>query len=81
MRRGTVIIFRGIDGSGKTTAAKSLAKHLRVHGYRIKHGWNRSLHTFAYVTSSLFRLFRNERLISNSNKVMIQQFKPSDLGL
>jgi dTMP kinase len=34
LRRGVLVVFEGIDGSGKTTQAKSLLGRLRRRGYR-----------------------------------------------
>ena len=39
MRRGTLICFIGVDGSGKTTLARSLERHLKDSGKSCKYIW------------------------------------------
>jgi dTMP kinase len=42
-KRATLIVFEGIDGSGKTTAANRLAERLAAHGVETSLHLNRSL--------------------------------------
>jgi len=41
MRRGSLIVFTGIDGSGKTTQAKLLVDSLNRDGLCVSYVWNR----------------------------------------
>jgi len=41
MRRGSLIVFTGIDGSGKTTQAKLLVDSLNQDGLCVSYVWNR----------------------------------------
>ncbi len=40
MKRGSLICFIGVDGSGKTTQAEMLAETLLKQGIRVKYLWN-----------------------------------------
>ena len=80
MRFGNLIIFTGMDGSGKTTAAEFLVNYLRGRGCSTKLVWIKSSHTLAYLLTQFFSRFQYERTIYNPNKVKIRQFKSSDIG-
>ncbi|MBI5049488.1 MAG: hypothetical protein HZC11_01085 [Nitrospirae bacterium] len=41
MSKGYLIVFTGIDGSGKTTQAELLAKNLRQDGLHVSYVWSR----------------------------------------
>jgi dTMP kinase len=60
LRRGLLIVFEGIDGSGKTTQAKSLLQQLRRRGYETvflreptKGRWGREIKRKAVRVDSL----------------------------
>jgi len=42
MKKGHLICFTGVDGSGKTSHAKSLLSHLETKGYTCKYVWGAS---------------------------------------
>ena len=52
-----IICFFGPDGSGKTSLAKTLAKHLGTKGFKVKFSWMRGTHTFAYVLAQVLSRF------------------------
>lgn len=76
-RNNFLICFTGMDGSGKTTHAKTLAKVMEEHGIKNKYVWNRFepsivLRPFMAIASVLFLqgrdVFGNYIEYSNSKK-------------
>ena len=49
MKKGHLICFTGVDGSGKTTHAKSLLDYLETKGYACKYVWGASRPVLSYV--------------------------------
>ncbi len=49
MKNSYLICFTGVDGSGKTTHAKSLQKYLEDKGYTCKYVWGTSRPIFSYA--------------------------------
>jgi len=49
MKRSRLICFTGVDGSGKTTHAKSLLDYLETKGYSCKYVWGASRPVLSYV--------------------------------
>ena len=72
-----LIVFTGIDGSGKTTIARSSVAFLRAKGYKTRYVWIKSLHTLAYVISVFFVILKGHQVIINPNKIPIRRFDPS----
>ena len=70
-----VIVITGIDGSGKTTIANLLVKHLRSKGCKTKYVWIKSLHTLAYLISRIFESQGWHRLVKNPNKIVVSRFE------
>lgn len=56
MRRGFLICFTGVDGSGKTTHAKSLIKFLNEMGYSCKYVWGASRPILSYTFFAITKL-------------------------
>lgn len=55
-RKGFLICFIGVDGSGKTTQANSLINHLQEKGYPCKYVWAASRPILAYIFFAVTRL-------------------------
>jgi len=55
-RRGILICFTGVDGSGKTTHAKSLIDYLRTRGYPCEYKWGASRPIFSYILYGITRV-------------------------
>ena len=53
LARPITFVFFGPDGSGKTTQAEMLVKHLRLRGFPVKHVWIRARHSVAFLLSKL----------------------------
>lgn len=53
--RRKILVFSGIDGSGKTTLAKMLIRDLESHGYRVRYCWCRHE---SLVTSALVKVLK-----------------------
>jgi len=49
MKKSHLICFTGVDGSGKTTHAKSLLYYLETKGYACKYVWGASRPVLSYV--------------------------------
>lgn len=71
-----LIIFTGIDGSGKTTIARSFVSFLKGKGYKTKYVWIKSFHLLAYVITCLFKILKGYHAVINPNKVTIIRFDP-----
>jgi len=72
-----LVAITGIDGSGKTTIAGCLIKHLTSKGYRTKYVWIKSLHSFAYLLSNFLKLLLGPQVTANPNKVDVERFDHS----
>lgn len=55
--QGFLICLTGVDGSGKSTHAKSLAKFLANKGYPCKYVWGASRPVFSYFFFAFTRVF------------------------
>lgn len=64
-----VIAFFGPDGSGKSTHAGLLAKHLQSKGLKVKKVWMRSPHTLAYLISCFLVKISFYRIVLNPYKI------------
>lgn len=56
--RRALICFTGIDGSGKTTHAKSFVKYLKENGYSCTYVWAASKPFFSYILFGFTRLLK-----------------------
>jgi thymidylate kinase len=56
MKKSYLICFTGVDGSGKTTHAKSLGKYLETKGYTCKYVWGASRPFLSYFFLVFTRL-------------------------
>jgi len=55
MSKGLIVCFTGVDGSGKSTHARSLMNHLETKGYACKYVWGASRPILSYVFLILTR--------------------------
>lgn len=80
-KKANIICFCGIDGSGKTTLAKNLAKNLKKKGIELNYVYGRHqpviLKPFIYLGSKLFfnkkNKFEDYKGYSNKKKSAIQK--------
>lgn len=56
MKKSYLICFTGVDGSGKTTHAKSLLEYLETKGYACKYVWGASRPIVSYIFLAFARL-------------------------
>jgi len=56
MKKGFLICFTGVDGSGKTTHAKSLMKYLKRKGYSCVYVWGASRPILSYIFFAFTKL-------------------------
>ncbi|MEM4468906.1 MAG: hypothetical protein QXS32_07580 [Candidatus Nezhaarchaeales archaeon] len=62
----------GPDGSGKSTQARILAKHLVNRGLKVKLVWIKSRHTLAYIISRVFAKLSPRFLVLNPHGTIIR---------
>ena len=74
-----VIAFFGPDGSGKSTQARLLLKHLRLHGYRARYAWIRGRHSFAFALAFLLTKLGYHRNIGYPSGTVKKVFDPQRL--
>jgi len=75
MKNPRCIAISGLDGSGKTTLANSLAEYLRSKGYKTKFVWIRSPHTFAYLISRILIRLGWHQTFRNPTGIVISRFE------
>lgn len=75
MNHPSFINITGIDGSGKTTMARFLTKHLRSEDVKTRYVWIKSLHTLAYFISRIFESRGWRRLVKNPNNTIVFRFE------
>jgi len=56
MKRGFLVCFTGVDGSGKTTHAKALMKYLEQKGYSCVYVWGAPRPILSYIFFAFTRL-------------------------
>lgn len=56
LRRSCLVCFTGVDGSGKSTHAKSLVKYLQSEGYSCKYVWGAFRPVLSYFFFAFTRL-------------------------
>ena len=70
------IVVTGIDGTGKTTVARSIANHLNATGHRSKVVWIKSLHTLASLIAATLRISGRKDRFVNANGQLVDRFTP-----
>jgi thymidylate kinase len=70
------IVVTGIDGTGKTTVARSIANHLNATGHRSKVVWIKSLHTLASLIAATLRISGRKDRFVNANGQLVDRFAP-----
>ena len=75
MNHPSFINVTGIDGSGKTTTTRLLAKQLRSENVKTRYVWIKSLHTVAFFISQIFVSRGWYRLVKNPNTTTVSRFE------
>jgi len=68
------IAFTGIDGSGKTVIARTVATLLLKRRFKVKILWIKSLHTLAYLIYCFFRKTWGIEYIVNPRNRVVEHF-------
>ena len=71
---GKIIAFTGVDGSGKTVIARTIATLLLKRKPKVKILWIKSLHTLAYLIYCFFRKTWGIEYIVNPRSKTVEHF-------
>src|SRR5512136_620436 len=86
-RRGLLVVLEGIDGSGKTTQARSLLRRLRNRGYKAsffreptRGRWGREIKRLAARADSLTPAEELELFVKDRRENVKKNLKPALAG-
>ena len=77
---GKIIAFTGVDGSGKTIIARTIATLLLKRKLKVKILWIKSLHTLAYLTYCFFRKTWGIEYVINPKNKTIEHYATQYMG-
>ena len=77
---GKIIAFTGVDGSGKTIIARTIATLLLKRRFKVKILWIKSLHTLAYLTYCFFRKTWGIEYVINPKNKTIEHYATQYMG-
>jgi len=75
-----MITLTGIDGSGKTVIARTIATLLLKRRFKVKILWIKSLHTLAYLTYCFFRKTWGIEYVLNPRNRVVEHFVTQYMG-
>ena len=66
-----ILVLTGVDGSGKTTIAREITKHLVTKGFKVRMVWVKSLHTLAYLIYVFYsKLWGIEYIVNPTGRIV-----------
>ncbi|MEM3378391.1 MAG: hypothetical protein QW674_05540 [Candidatus Bathyarchaeia archaeon] len=80
MKKGVLICFTGVDGSGKTTHARSLMKYLKQTGYSCEYVWGASRPIFSYIFFAFTKLMGYWRITKENAYTNPLEYAPKRLA-